>query len=582
MTTVQIDPEVQKRVQVWLNGDYDDQTKEAIRKMAPEELIDAFYRDLEFGTGGLRGVMGVGTNRMNKYTVGAATQGLANYILKHREKGCDGVVIGYDSRHHSREYSELTAHILAANGIRVFIFAELRPTPLVSFACRYKHAQAAIMITASHNLRQYNGYKVYWSDGAQVLPPHDVGIINEVNAIRQPSQVRWGSKQDDSLISWMGPEVDEAYCDAIAPLAFYPEANQRFGGQLKPIYTSLHGTGITLAPKAMARWGFNQVAYVDKQVIPDGDFPTCPYPNPEEPDALKLGIETLMAKEGDLLLATDPDADRLGVVVRHQGKPVILNGNQIASICMHHICDALQKRGELKQSLGFIKTIVTTELIATIARAYGKSCTDVLTGFKYIGQIIHQWETTGGPRFVFGGEESYGYLLGTHARDKDAEVMCALLCEIALGAKQQGKTLVDRLDETYRRFGLFRERLESITLEGREGHEKILEMMKTLRHNPPSQLSGRPVVAIEDYSTSTRTEIPSGKTSRIDLPKSNVLRYWLDDQTKVVARPSGTEPKIKFYCGVQQPATDPIDTAIQRCDQQLDLLISDLKRHIGA
>jgi phosphomannomutase len=577
--TAHLDPQTQKNVNAWLTGDYDAEIKASIRAMSPQELTEAFYTNLEFGTGGLRGLMGAGTNRLNRYTIAAATQGLANYILKHREEGHEGVLIGYDSRHHSREFAQEAARVLSANGIRVYIYPDLRPTPLVSFGCRYKKAQAAIMITASHNPREYNGYKVYWSDGAQVLPPHDVGIINEVKAIQELNQIRWG-KDGDPLIEVLGEEIDRAYVETVSKQAFYPEVNHRSGSRLKVVYTSLHGTGITIAPKVLHSWGFTQMMPVEKQVIPDGDFPTCPYPNPEEKAALQLGIDTLMAQEGDLLLATDPDADRMGIVVRHQGQPVILNGNEIASICLQHICEALKKSGQLKEKVAFIKTIVTTELFATIAKAYGKPCFDVLTGFKYIGQMIHQWEEHQGPRYVFGGEESYGYLLGTHARDKDAMNMCGLICEVALSAKLEGKTLVDRLDAIYRTYGLFRERLVSVELEGREGQAKIGQMMSKLRREPPTSLAGRRVVTIEDYSKSLSTNVATGKTEKLELPISNVLRYWLDDQTKVVVRPSGTEPKIKLYFGVQQPASDPIDASIRNCEHQLDLLSADLKRHL--
>ena len=562
-----LDAETEKNVQTWLAGDYDAETKQAIEAMSAEELTDAFYRQLEFGTGGLRGIMGVGCNRMNIYTVRAATQGLANYIRK-VVQGEPAVLISYDSRHHSRTFAQESARVLAANGIKAYIFKTLHPTPLASFGCRHLRCAAAVMVTASHNPREYNGYKVYWSHGGQVLPPHDQGIIAEVEQITSPDDVR-EAPLDDPLIEWVGEEVDRAYLEAIAPCAALPDQNRSHGSQLRIVYTSLHGTGEPLTLAALRDWGFTDLHPVEKQCIPDGDFPTLDKPNPEEHAAMKLGIDQLKGVEGDILLGSDPDADRLGVAVRHGSEVTLLNGNQIASLCLDH----LLTHGKLPPSPAAIKTIVTTELFAAICKSHDVTCFNVLTGFKYIGQLMEAWARDGGHSFVFGAEESYGYLVGTHARDKDAVVCAALVSEIALDAKRKGETLLDRLNGLYERHGVYREGLRALTFEGKAGAERMNSLMEGLRSSPPSHFADIAVHTVEDYKRASATDMGTGKERPLTLPRSNVLLYWLADGSRLVVRPSGTEPKIKLYGGV-------VDKELSVADKKLDSLLDALQAHL--
>ncbi len=574
--TSQFNEVTERNVNQWLHGRYDEETKATIRtliKENPQEITDAFYKTLSFGTGGLRAIMGVGTNRMNIYTIQATTQGLANYLKKQPNRPEKlSVFIGYDSRQNSRLFAEETAKVFAGNGFYVYLFRDIRPTPLVSFGCRLKKCCAAIMITASHNPPEYNGYKVYWSDGAQILPPHDKAIIAEVQKINDISNVKKTQTLDSALIEIIDNEVDEAYFKAIVPLQNYPEENRKFGSTLKIVYTSLHGTGITVMPKALAAWGFSNVVYVEKQIIPDGHFTTAPIPNPEDPSALKLGIETLEASKGDLLLATDPDADRVAVAVQHAGKIQLLTGNQTACLCLYHLCEAMSKQQTMPKKAAFIKTIVTTELFKVIAHAYQATCFDVLTGFKYIAEKIQLWEQDpSGYQYIFGGEESFGYLLGTLTRDKDAILSSALICEVALHAKQQGKTLIDLLHDIYNKYGIFLEDLISINFEeSKAGKESMEASMNKLRSNPPIKINGLLVVAIEDYLTSIKTFLPSEKTEPLALPKSDALLFWLEDESKLIVRPSGTEPKIKLYCGV-------VNKKFKTIEQGL----SDAKEHVS-
>lgn len=574
------DPVTQKNVDLWLEGQYDEETKATIKQLLledPKQIIDAFFTNLTFGTGGLRGIMGVGTNRMNFYTVRAATQGLANYILKHPQKADkeDAVFIGYDSRHHSREFAEETAKVLAGNGIKVYLFKDIRPTPLVSFACRYKKCTAAVMITASHNPPEYNGYKVYWSDGAQLVPPHDLGVIAEAARIVDPTQVKTVGSISHFLIEEVGTEIDEAYLEAIRTLQNYPQINQKEGHQLKIVYTSLHGTGITIVPNALKEWGFTQLAFVEPQIIADGSFPTVRVPNPEEHAALKLGIDVMQKTQSDLLIANDPDADRMGIAVAYKEEAVLLNGNQICALLLEHILEALTKQNRLPAKAAFIKTIGTTELFQAICNAYQRPCFNVLTGFKYIAEKIHEWEVlSDGYQFIFGGEESYGYLIGTYARDKDAVVCSALICELALQAKLDGKTLVDKLYDLYRKYGIYQEKLLSINFgETKEGKEQMTLGMQKLRASHLATIVDSPVIAIEDYETSVKFYLKTGQTEPITLPKSDVLLYWLEDGTKVMVRPSGTEPKVKIYCGLVEKSfngiSEGIETAKKRCDEVL-------------
>lgn len=568
-THTDFDPTTQANITAWLEGDYDEATKAEIRELIskePQKAVDAFYTHLSFGTGGLRGIMGVGTNRMNIYTVGAATQGLANYIKTQPAKEKEhSVFIGHDSRFHSREFAEEAAKVLAANGIRAYLADELRPTPYVSFGCRTKGCTAAIMITASHNPPEYNGYKVYWSDGGQVVPPHDRAIIDEVKKITDNARVMVAEDLDHPLITLVNGEIDTAYLESIAKRQLYPEVNHDQGCDLKIVYTSLHGTGITLMPQALSSWGFKHLILVEKQVIPDGSFPTAHIPNPEQREALKLGIQTMEANSADILIATDPDADRVGVAVRHRDKTELLTGNQVAALCLAHICHA----GNIPESSAVVKSIGTTELFRAIATKFAVECFDVLPGFKYIAEKIHQWEQIpDGYHFLFGAEESYGYLIGTHSRDKDAIVSGALICEMALQAKLEGKTLIDKLHELYQEHGIFFEKLLSIKFpETKIGKEAMEKGMAKLRENPPKTLAGVSVETIDDIL------LPN----RLNLPTSNVLLFWLKDGTKVMVRPSGTEPKVKLYCGVMQKEFDDLKEGLFSCEKRADALLSEVE-----
>lgn len=581
-----IDQEIQKRIDTWLNGAYDEETKSTIKKLLVEnekELIDAFYTNLSFGTGGLRGLMGVGTNRMNQYTVKAATQGLANYIKKQpKTNQKSSVFISYDSRHNSKLFAEESAKVLAGNGLHVYLTEEIRPTPYVSFGCRFKQCQAAIMITASHNPKEYNGYKVYWNDGAQVLPPHDVGIIDEVNLITSLDQIRQAPSSNDPHIEYVLNHVDEAYLHEITKLPLYPKQNLEKGDQLNIIYTSLHGTGITLIPKAFDLCGFKNVAYVEKQCIPDGDFPTLKSPNPEEKAALQLGLDLLEKINGDILIATDPDADRVGIAVKHKNDVVILNGNQIACMLLDHIIKGLNANGQMPKKAAFIKTIVTTELFKEIVKSSQKECVDVLTGFKYIAEKIREWETVeDGPKYIFGAEESYGYLYGTIVRDKDAISTSLILAEMALSLKLEGKTLVDKLNDIYKTHGLFVEGLLSVKFEEtKEGKEMMQKGMDKLEKNPPKSINGSAVILLENYAKSLSIDIKTGKESVLTLPKSDVLIFWLEDGSKLIVRPSGTEPKIKIYGGVVNKKFDNMEVALVQAKDKVNLLLAALEKEL--
>ncbi len=583
---VHLDDTTQKNVSSWLAGDYDDDSKNEIKKLLkvnPQSIIDAFYTHLSFGTGGLRGLMGIGTNRMNQYTVGSATQGLANYINKQpKTYAHHSVLVGYDSRNNSRFFSEIAAKIFAANDIKVYMYNEMRPVPLVSFGCRYKHCTSAIMITASHNPPEYNGYKVYWSDGAQVLPPNDIGIINEVKLITDIKLIKQVDQFSHPLIEIVYDEIDKAYLAAIHNLQHYPDANRADGPNLNIIYTPLHGAGLTMVPKALPLWGFTTFKLVEKQAIPDGNFPTVKKPNPEEQEALQMGIDLMIKNRADILLGTDPDSDRIGVAIMHEGKATLLSGNETACLCLNHICKAMTKQNNLPKDAGFAKTIVTSELLPSIAKAYGKVCGNVLTGFKYIGQLIKNWEdSSDGKQFLFGGEESYGYLLGTHARDKDAVVMAPLICEIALQAKLKGLTLLDFLYEIYEEYGIYQERLYSkVYEESKETKDKIQKIIENLRTSPPKAFANIPIRSVEDYQTSMKFDFQTNNKERLTLPQSNVLLFWLDDESKLVIRPSGTEPKIKLYCGVVNKTFTSIPAGIKDADRRIDRLLKDLETYL--
>lgn len=465
--------------------------------------------DLNFGTGGVRGIMGVGANRINRYTIRHYTQALANYLNKQPKTSKElSVIIGYDSRHHSREFAEESAVVLARNHIRVYIYSEMRPTPLVSFGCRYKKCSSAIMITASHNPPQYNGFKVFWNDGSQLSYPHDQGIIDEVKKITDMDRIIYTDIKSP-LIEWIGDEIDAEYLNAIFSMQLYPQDNKNQGHSLKVVYTSLHGTGITLMPKALQSWGFSNREFVKEQIIPDGNFPTCKSPNPEESEALKLGIEMLLKVEGDILIATDPDADRVGLVINHHGNIHTFNGNQIACLLLHHILEALSTQNCLPKNGVFIKTLVTTELFTHICNDYGKECINVLPGFKYVAEKIREWENSStGYQFIFGGEESYGYLYGTHVRDKDAIICSLLICEMALQAKLQNKTLCDLLHDLWKKYGVYVETLRSIKFEeSKIGKEQMSIAIANIQKNFPRKIDEVEVLIFEDYLTSTRIDL---------------------------------------------------------------------------
>ncbi len=533
--------------QSWLNGNYDEQTKSEVRELMekdPAGLEDAFYRNLEFGTGGLRGVMGVGTNRMNKYTVGMATQGLANYIRKHCTGDDIKVCVSYDCRNHSKEFAKITADVFSANGLHVYLFESLRPTPELSYSIRKKGAQSGVMVTASHNPKEYNGYKVYWSDGAQITSPVDKDIVAEVNAISDPSMVKFVPGEGAGKIEIMGEDVDNSYLDDILSLMLSPEARERHK-DLKIVYTPLHGTGVRLVPMALKRLGFENIIHVPEQDVNDGDFPTVMSPNPEEPSALKMAVEAADREHADIVLATDPDADRMGIAVRdNDGKMVLFNGNQTGSMLTYYILNRWKELGKLDPSKYVVKTIVTTELIRAIAEKFGVKVYNVLTGFKYIAEIVKQNEGKG--EFICGGEESYGFNVGEYVRDKDAVIACSMVAECACWAAEQGLTLYQLMQKIYKEFGYYRESLTSLVRKGKAGVEEIAAIMTDMRNNPPKDLAGSPVVKVVDYN----------KPEETGLPKSNVLQFFSEEGDVVSVRPSGTEPKIKFYFGAKGSDAD--------------------------
>ncbi len=533
--------------QAWLDGNYDEETKRQIIELRDNDPVgfeDAFYRNLEFGTGGLRGIMGVGTNRMNRYTVGMATQGLANYIGKHCTGNDIKVCISFDSRNNSKEFAQITANVLAANGLHVFLFESLRPTPELSYAIRSKGAQAGVMVTASHNPKEYNGYKVFWSDGAQITSPVDKDIVAEVNAITDPSMVKFEPGEGSGRIEIMGEEVDKAYLDDILSLMLSPESVARHK-DLKFVYTPLHGTGVRLVPMALDRLGFKSVCHVPEQDINDGNFPTVQSPNPEEPSALKMAIEAAEKEGADIVMATDPDADRMGIAVRdNDGKIILFNGNQTASMLTYYILTRWKELGKLDSSKYVVKTIVTTELIRAIAAKFGVKVYNVLTGFKYIAEIVKLNEGNG--EFICGGEESYGFNVGEFVRDKDAVIACSMVAECACWAADQGMTLYQLMQKIYEEFGYYRESLTSLVRKGKAGVGEIAAIMSGLRNNPPKELAGSPVVKVVDYN----------KPEETGLPKSNVLQFFNEAGDVVSVRPSGTEPKIKFYFGAKGDDAD--------------------------
>ncbi len=546
-----IDQSIMEKVNVWLNGNYDADTKQEIRDLLennPDEIVESFYRDLEFGTGGLRGIMGVGTNRMNKYTVGMSTQGLANYLKKNfADEKQIKLAIAYDCRNNSTYFAEIAANVLSANGIKVYLFDALRPTPELSFAIRHYGCHSGIVITASHNPKEYNGYKVYWNDGGQLINPHDVNVVNEARAITQIDDVNFDGNAD--LIEMIGAEIDEIYTDKIKGLSLSPELIAKHK-DLKIVYTPIHGTGVKLVPMALKKFGFANIIGVNEQNVVDGNFPTVHSPNPEEPAALEMAIAKAKAEDADLVMASDPDSDRVGIAVRNKENDfVLLNGNQTAALMFHYILSKWKENNKLTGNEYIVKTIVTSELLTDIAKRFEVEHFDVLTGFKFIADIIKRYE--GKKQFIVGGEESYGYLIGDFVRDKDAVASCCFIAETAVWAAEQGKSMYDLLAEIYVEYDFYLEALKSIVRKGKLGAEEIQAMMDNFRANPPKSINGSEVVAINDYLLQTAKLVVAGIETKIDLPKSNVLQFFTEDGSKITMRPSGTEPKIKFYFGVK-------------------------------
>ena len=566
----------QMYIDSWLNGDFDNDTKKEIIRMQAEDpaaLSDAFYRTLEFGTGGMRGILGVGTNRMNKYTVGFATQGLANYLIKCCKQNIK-VAISFDSRNFSTEFASISANILAANGIQVFLFDSLRPTPELSFAVRHLQCNAGIMITASHNPKEYNGYKVYWNDGGQLVPPHDKNVINEVNKIKSVDQVKWDGHPE--LIRMIGKDIDNVYLTLIKRLTLNPETVAE-AKDLCIVYTPLHGTGISVVPQALADFGFKNVHIVEEQAVTDGNFPTVKSPNPEEHAALELAIAKAKKVKADIVLATDPDADRVGIAVRGKnGDYQLFNGNQTATLLFHYVLSQTNIN-PLSNNYFLVKTIVTTDLINQIATDYNVECFDVLTGFKYIAEKIREFE--GEKKFMVGGEESYGYLVSDFVRDKDAVSACCLIAEMAAYYKTvYHKSLIDQLETLYRQYQYFKEDMVSLTEPGEAGMQAIQQRMADLREKAPKTLGGKHVLKIYDYKTQHSYNTVSKTSERIELPVSNVLQFVTEDGSKVTVRPSGTEPKIKFYFSVCENILP--EQTLEEVDSILKERIAGLKKDL--
>ena len=569
---------IELNVQRWLSGNYDANTKQIILDLQAnnkEELQDSFYRNLEFGTGGLRGIMGVGTNRINKYTIGMATQGFSNYLLKTYPNESIAVAIGHDSRNHSRFFAETTAQVFAANGFKVFLFAALRPTPELSFAIRQLKCKAGVVCTASHNPKEYNGYKAYWDDGGQLVPPHDKNVITEVESIQSVDEVKWSGGEQN--IQLLGDAMDQDYIKMLTSLSVYPEiiAQQQ---DLKIVYTPIHGTGITLVPKVLASFGFTNVTIVDEQATPDGNFPTVKYPNPEESETMSIGLAKAQAMNADILLGTDPDADRVGVGVKnHKGEWVLMNGNQTAVLAFAYMMEARRAKGIAAPNDMVVTTIVTTEMINQVAKINEVNCYNVLTGFKWIAELVKEKE--GKENYIIGGEESFGLMIGDQIRDKDAVSAVALLCEMAAVEKSKGKTLFDKMIELYIQYGFYYENLISITKKGMNGQQEIKDIMDDYRQSPPVTIDGEAVVTLLDYELQVGRNLQTGESWKLNLPKSNVLQFITAKGSKISARPSGTEPKIKFYFSVNTELKDKasFDSKYQMLQDKINGIIKDMQ-----
>ncbi|MEN8156690.1 MAG: phospho-sugar mutase [Bacteroidota bacterium] len=571
--------QVKEKAQAWIDSPIDDASREAIRTMMREnetELVESFYRDLEFGTGGLRGIMGVGTNRMNIYTVGMATQGLCNYLLKQfSDREEISVAVAHDCRNNSPLYAEITAQICVANGIKAYLFDDLRPTPELSFAIRQLGCQSGVVVTASHNPKEYNGYKVYWEDGGQIINPHDVNIINEVQQIRSIEDVRFDG--DKSSIITLGEEMDALYISEVVNQSINPEVIAAHS-DIKIVYTPIHGTGVKMVPRALKELGFKNIYNVPEQDVVDGNFPTVASPNPEESAALDLALKKADEVGADLVMASDPDADRVGIAIRDdQGKLMLMNGHQTAALLSYYLLSQWSERGKLTGKEYIVKTVVTTELIADMANHYKVPYWDVLTGFKFIADIIRKNEET--MTFIGGGEESYGFMIGDFVRDKDAVASCSILAELAAWGRSRGKSIYDILLEIYQDFSLYRESLINVVRKGKSGAEEIQEMMAGFRSNPPKSIAGSAVQVIRDYQEQVSLDTSTGEKSPMDLPKSNVLQFLLEDGSKISVRPSGTEPKIKFYFSVfdNLESREDYEKIKTTLDRRIEHLKKDLK-----
>lgn len=571
---------VKEKAMLWLSDQYDEATRAEVKQMleaeVPTQLIESFYKDLEFGTGGLRGIMGAGTNRMNIYTVGAATQGLANYL---KEAFPDlpqiSVAVGHDVRNNSRKFAEIVANIFSANGIKVYLFDSFRPTPELSFAIRHLGCQSGVNITASHNPKEYNGYKAYWSDGAQIIAPHDVNIINHVNRIKNVSDIKFQGNKE--LIEIIGDKMDADFLDAIKGLSLSPEINKKYH-DLKIVYTPIHGTGVKLVPASLRNYGFDNIIHVPEQDIPSGDFPTVASPNPENPPAMAMAIAKAKEVGADLVMASDPDADRIGVVVREpNGEYALINGNQIVMILLYYLMTRNAELGRLTGKEYIVKTIVTTETIKRIADANNIKMYDCYTGFKWIASVIRDNEDTA--RYLGGGEESYGFLAETFARDKDSVSAISLMAEALAWAKENNMSFLEMLQDIYLKYGFSREEGISVVRPGKTGADEIVAMMKNFRANPQKSLGGSPVVTIKDYSDLNCTDVQTGKVEKMDFPTtSNVLQYFTADGSKISIRPSGTEPKIKFYIEVRGTMKSKADyaEAIKAAEAKTEMIKKEL------
>ncbi len=569
---------VSNKINEWLNGSYDANTKASIQSLidaqSHTELTDSFYRDLEFGTGGLRGTMGPGTNRVNKYTIGSATQGLCNYLLKKYPGEKIKVAVAHDSRNLSDYLANVTAEVFSANGIHVYFFKELRPTPELSFAIRHLGCKSGVMITASHNPKEYNGYKAYGADGGQFTSPDDRMVMDEVGTVGSIDNVKFN--RVDANIEFIGDEIDQLYLDKITELSVSKEAIQR-QKDLKIVYSPIHGTGITLVPKALKQFGFTNLTIVEEQATPDGNFPTVVYPNPEEKEALTLALAKAAEIDADLVLATDPDADRVGIAVKNEdGEFILLNGNQTGSLLINYMLSVWEEQGRLTGNEYIVSTIVTTPLIIEIAKSKKVDFYETLTGFKWIGAVMTKLQ--GKKTFIAGGEESYGYLVGELVRDKDAVISCAFIAEMTAYYKDKGSSLYQAMLDMYQKYGFYKEKLVSITMKGKSGAEEIKAMMERFRTNTPATLGGSRVVTLKDYELGKETDVVSGTSKKLDYPKSDVLQFITEDGCIISARPSGTEPKIKFYCSVKTDLNDKneFEAKNKKQDEKIDNIMADL------